>query len=114
MEPARQIRRILAAGVRQRLCFFVPGLGATYFFWLAATLAHGGGRELGMLILVGFSASLGAATYILVIGAPGIMGSWKHWICGLLVAMILFVGIGCVLIPQRAEPSNAISVGGHK
>jgi hypothetical protein len=77
-----------------------------YFFWLAATLAHGGGRELGMLVLVGFSASLGAAAYILVIGAPGLMRSWNRWIYGLLVAMILFVGAGLVLIPQRAEPSN--------
>jgi hypothetical protein len=98
-----QDRHLPFAGIRQRLYALVPGFAAAYFFFLALTLAHGGGRELAPLVLAGLGASLGAGAYILVVGAPGIMRSWRRWIYGLLVAMVLFVGAALVLIPQYKQ-----------
>ena len=87
MEAGRRFAAHLAIAVLERLYALVPGLGATVCVFLLAPMTHGG-SPWGRPLIVGLLANLSAALYILIVGAPGLLRTWRRWIVGLALILL--------------------------
>jgi len=97
MEAGRRFGAQLAIAVLERLYALVPGLGATACVFLMAPMVHGGSAW-GRPLIVGLLANLSAALYILIVGAPGLLRTWRRWIVGLGVVLLGSVAFSVALL----------------
>jgi hypothetical protein len=74
------------------LYLLVPGIGAFFCAGLALTQVHGGSRTFAGIALYAGAGNVGAAIFILIVGAPGLFRTWKRWAWGLSGFVVVAIG----------------------